>query len=84
MEIVIPTELFWILIVIIGGIAYTIFGAIVAGIDYRYSNNVGYDEPFALIPVLLMWPICLAFILIWWTIFLPARMVFNKLSGKKG
>lgn len=77
MEIAIPTELFWTLIVIISSVAYTVFGAIVAWIDYRCSN-------VDLTPILFfVWPIYLLFLMLDIILF-PAKITFDKLSGKKG
>lgn len=99
MEIHIPTEVFWVLIVLVGAIVYSVIGAAIAGIDKRFDNALRCkfflfeDDDDAC--VVVFWPIyltifvsclifSLVFILMWWTVCLPARIVFEKLSGKKG
>lgn len=85
MEIVIPENLLKVLIIVSCVMVYSIVGAIVGGIAYRYQKNIGRcrdtQEAFGIIFAML-WPVCLFVFLIWWTVFLPARFIFSKITGE--
>lgn len=84
MDIVIPSKLVELVVVVACIIVYSVAGVIVGGLYYRYykTNCIQEELKDIAIGVSVGWPLYLLIICIWCTVFLPARLIFNKITGE--
>ena len=76
----IPESVCWLGLAVLIFVGYSICGAITAGILHR--TTLKYDIDCA-VSFGIIWPLIFIFFFVYWTLLLPARLIFGWISKSK-